>query len=537
MPTRALTVAGVVRIKPPKRGQIDHFDAGFPGLALRVSYGGAKAWVFFSRLHGKLRRLSLGRFPAMGLHEAREAWRIAREAVSKGESPAFVRPTTADTFAAIATEWLDRDQAKNRSAAEVRRAIEHDVMPKWADRPIDTISRRDVLELIDAVADRGAVTMARRLHSHLHRLFKWAVGRGIIEANPMADLPKPGEVVERDRVLANVELAAVSKAAEQTAWPFGPAVRLLALTLARREEISALRWSEIHGDEIRIPGERSKTGTPRIIPLAPAAIELIGTLPRTGDCVFTTNGTAAVSGWSKAKRALDAKAAEIHGRPLAPWRIHDLRRTGATGLQRLGVALQVIESILGHVGGSRAGIVGVYQRHRFATEQRVALEAWSHEVERIVCGKGHAFVPAAATLTLSASAPIVEIKPINSEWLRAITRADAATSPELLLDYFRRQPGAVLGPAETFLLQRLLERVNFTRKDPGRFTPIGEKSRAEINETGAAYIRELKRQAAERGEKLSDREATDIIVRTFPHWFGDDAGLALRSHMKRGGRC
>ena len=127
-------------------------------------------------------------------------------------------------------------------------------MPKWAEGPIDTISRRDVLELIDAVADRGAVTMARRLHSHLHRLFKWAVGRGIIEANPMADLPKPGEVVERDRVLANVELAAVSKAAEQTAWPFGPAVRLLALTLARREEISALRWSEIHGDEDPDPG-------------------------------------------------------------------------------------------------------------------------------------------------------------------------------------------------------------------------------------------------------------------------------------------
>ena len=192
MPTRSLTVASVARIKPPKAGQADYFDKGYPGLALRVSYGGAKAWVYFYRLHGKLRRLSLGRFPGMGLDEAHEAWRVARLAVSKGESPAHIRPTTADSFAAVAEDWLKRDQARNRSAAEVRRVIERDVNPLWGERLIAAITRRDALELIDAVADRGAMTMARRLHAHLHRLFRWAVGRGIIETNPMADLPKPG---------------------------------------------------------------------------------------------------------------------------------------------------------------------------------------------------------------------------------------------------------------------------------------------------------------------------------------------------------
>src|SRR6516162_3972992 len=124
MPTRSLTVAGVARIKPPKEGQADYFDKGFPGLALRVSYGGAKAWVYFYRLHGKLRRMSLGRFPAMSLDEARGAWRAARLAVDKGESPAHLRPTTADSFRAVAEEWLKRDQAQNRSTAEVRRTIE-----------------------------------------------------------------------------------------------------------------------------------------------------------------------------------------------------------------------------------------------------------------------------------------------------------------------------------------------------------------------------------------------------------------------------
>jgi Arm DNA-binding domain/Phage integrase family len=282
MPTRSLTAASVARIKPPKAGQGDYFDKGYPGLALRCSYGGAKTWIYFYRLHGKLRRLSLGRFPGMSLTEARDAWRSARLAVSKGESPAHIRPTTADTFAATAAEWLARDQAHNRSAAEVRRVIERDVNPAWGERLIAAITRRDALELIDGVADRGAVTMARRLHAHLHRLFRWSVGRGILEVNPMADLPKPGQAVKRDRVLADSELAAVWKAAGKTAWPFGHAIKLLVLTAARRDEIGSLRWEEVHGNEIRIPGERSKTGEPRIIPLSSPAMKMISELPRIG---------------------------------------------------------------------------------------------------------------------------------------------------------------------------------------------------------------------------------------------------------------
>jgi integrase len=394
MPTRSLTVAGVTRIKPPKAGQADYFDNGYPGLALRVSYGGAKAWVFFYRLHGKLSRLSLGRFPGMSLTEARDAWRAARLAVSKGESPAHLRPTTADSFAAVADEWLRRDQGQNRSAAEVRRVIERDVLPVWGERLIAAITRRDVIELIDGVVDRGAVTMARRLHSHLHRLFRWSVGRGIIAANPMADLPKPGAAVKRDRVLADSELAPVWKAAEKTRWPFGPAVQLLILTACRRDEIGSLRWQEVHGDEIRIPAERSKSGEPRIIPLSSAAAKLIAALPRVGDHVFSANGRG-ISGWSKAKRALDAAVADLNGWPLTRWRLHDLRRTAATGLQRIGIGLQVIESILGHVGGSRAGIVAVYQRHQFDVEKRSALGQWAREIDRIAGGKKATVVPIA----------------------------------------------------------------------------------------------------------------------------------------------
>jgi integrase len=526
MPTKSLTVAAVARTKAPKAGQTDYFDQGYPGLALRVSYGGAKAWVYFYRLHGKLRRLSLGRFPGMGLTEARDAWRAARLAVSRGESPAHIRPTTADSFAAVAAEWIKRDQAHNRSVAEVRRVIERDVNPAWGDRLIAAITRRDALELIDAVADRGAMTMARRLHSHLHRLFRWAVGRGILEVNPMADLPKLGTAVKRDRVLTEAELAAVWKAAEKTAWPFGPAIRLLILTAARRDEIGSLRWAEIHGDEIRIPGERSKSGEPRTIPLSAPAMKILDALPRVGEYVFSANGSG-LSGWSKAKRSTDTAAAELNGGPVAPWRIHDLRRTVATGLQRLGIGLQVIESILGHI--SRAGIVGVYQRHQFTAEKRAALEQWALEVERIGgTKKGRRIYATAAFAGESSLTAAPEVKPIDVGWVEAIKRADATRNFEPVIAYLRRPRATPWGPAEYWWLQILLEQLQYKRKQRGRHVPVGQKSQREVHELGAAYVRKLQ------SEGQSYETALDITARTHPELFGADAGARLANFMKRG---
>jgi integrase len=391
MPTRALTVAAVDRIKPPSEGQLDVFDKGFPGLALRVSYGGAKAWIYFYRLHGtKLRRLTLGRYPAMDLAEARSAWQDARKAVGNGENPKHRRPPAADSFAAIADEWLKRDQSGNRSYKEVKRVLERDMKPVFDGRMFSSITRRDVVELIDAIADRGAVTLARRVHAHLHRLFRWSVGRGILELNPMTDLPKPGNAVKRDRVLTDAELAAIWHGAEKIGWPFGPALQLLILTAARREEITALRWSEIGDDSlIELRAERTKNGEPRDVPLSSVARSIIKALPRIdgSELVFTTTGERPVSGWSKAKGFVEREAQAICGKPLAPWRLHDLRRTAATGMQRLGIGLQVVEAILGHVSGSRAGIVGVYQRHSYDAEKGAALEAWAHHVVAIAAGK------------------------------------------------------------------------------------------------------------------------------------------------------
>jgi integrase len=394
MPSRNLTVVAVERLKPPARGQADYFDGGYPGLVLRVSYGGAKTWTYMYRLHGRQCRMTLGRWPGMSLAEAREAWRTAHKLVTKGENPASARPVAADTFAAVAADWFKRDQASNRMAGEVKRAIERDIMPAWRDRLISTITRRDAVELIDRVVDRGSPVHARRLHAYLHRMFRWSVGRGIIDANPMTDLPKPGAETKRDRVLSDAELAAVWKSTDMVGWPFGPAIRLLMLTAGRRDEIGGLRWSEVDGDKIRLERDRTKNGEPHTIPLAPAALEIIEELPHIADSelVFTTTGKTAVSGWSKAKAQLDSAVVETIG-TLPAWHLHDLRRTLATGLQRLGFSLQVIEAVLGHIGGSRAGVVGVYQRHAFDAEKRQALDAWARHIEQITSGRQASVIP------------------------------------------------------------------------------------------------------------------------------------------------
>ncbi|MGD0531476.1 MAG: integrase arm-type DNA-binding domain-containing protein [Methyloceanibacter sp.] len=383
MPRRALTAVTVERLKPPAKGQIEHFDKGFPGLALRVSYGGGKSWIFFYRIGGRLRRMTLGTYPALSLAEAREAWRDARQEAQRGRDPAIMARKMergATDFQNVFEEWMRRDQAEHRTAAEVKRMFERYALPAWGRRAIEGIGRRDVLDVIDAIADKGAVAMARRVQSRLNRLFVWCVGRGILTLNPMQGLPKPHSDIKRDRVLSDDELAAVWRGAEAMGWPYGRAVQLLILTGARREEIGRLRWSEVQGDTIHLEGARTKTGKAHLIPLSTPAMALLEDAPRVAgsDYVFTISGRAPIRGWSWAKIQLDELA------PISAWRIHDLRRTVATGMQKLGVVLQVVEAALGHTAGSRGGIVGIYQGHDYANEKRAALEAWGAHVVDLV---------------------------------------------------------------------------------------------------------------------------------------------------------
>jgi integrase len=381
MAKRHLTDKSVQHLKPPATGELEVFDLGYPGLALRVGHGGAKSFELFYRTGGKLRRETLGRWPQITLADARDAWRKTRERISKGEDPSSRNGAKAPAmlFERVVEDWLKRDQSKNKAISlyQVTKSVESDLLPAWRGKRVDEITKRDIIELLDSITDRGAPLMARRVRASVRRFFRWCIERDILEIDPTAAMPRVGNGKSRERVLTDDELAKVWRAA---LGPFGAVTRLLVLTGARREEMAQLRWSEIDGATIKLEGDRTKTGAPHIIPLSAVAQALLHSLPRIAgsDFVFTISGTKPISGWSRPKAKLDAKSG------VTDWRIHDLRRTVATGMERLGVTRQTVEAVLGHTSGSRGGIVGVYQRHDYAAEKRAALEAWGTYVVVLV---------------------------------------------------------------------------------------------------------------------------------------------------------
>jgi integrase len=386
-----------------------HYDDKLPGFGLYVGASGGRSY-FFEYRPGRgrgvqKRRISIGKHGAPWTPEkAREKAFAYLAGLREGRDPLDERaiternPDAARLVAAVMGEWLKRDQAGNRSRNEVERVMRREVLPVWGARPIDDIRKRDIIALIDGIADRGAPIMANRTLAHVKRLFRWAAARDIIEGDPAAHVEKPAPETKRERVLGDDELATIWGAASRMGFPFGPALHLLVLTAARREEIFGLSWREVDRDSaaIRLPAARAKAKEGRIIPLPPAALAVLDELPRFvgGDYVFGRGGQAPFANGGHAKTRLDRIIAEAQHEPMSPWRLHDIRRTVATGLQRLGTRLEVIEAVLGHVSGSRAGIVGIYQRYRFEEEARVALAVWGEYVLRLALpDRGATVVP------------------------------------------------------------------------------------------------------------------------------------------------
>jgi integrase len=252
------------------------------------------------------------------------------------------------------------------------------ITARWQDRKITEIRRADIIALLDDTVDRGAPIIANRTLAVLRKLFNWTIERDLIEASPCAGVRPPAEEKSRDRVLSDDELRKVWKATEELGSPFGNIIQLLILTGQRRDEVGAMEWSEIDLEKglWTLPRGRVKNDSGHEVPLSPTAVRIIQKLRHISGSkfVFTTNGKAPVSGYTKAKNAIVEKSG-VH-----EWRIHDLRRTVATGLARLGIALPVIERILNHVSGSFGGIVGVYQRHDYAAEKRAALDSWARQL-------------------------------------------------------------------------------------------------------------------------------------------------------------
>ena len=280
-------------------------------------------------------------------------------------------------------------------------------------RALDDLTRRRKRKNGDRADKAKGAAMTGRTAAYGRAAFGWAVKRGAVRVNPFADLPVAKSIAKRERVLSDAEIADIWRAAGDAASPYGATIRLLILTGQRRGEVAGMAWDEISEDLATwtLPGERTKNGAVHVVPVSAPARHLLRTLlpedaneamrllnDRRAAGALALPGAAGVfAGWSKAKRALDkaitdtrAKAAAAAGislAPLVPWSVHDLRRTVATGMQRLGVRLEVTEAILNHISGSRGGIAGVYQRHDWATEKRNGLASWASYVKLVVEGR------------------------------------------------------------------------------------------------------------------------------------------------------
>ena len=406
------------------------FDDAQRGLAVRVTVTGGRTYLCQYTIHGHKWRVPLGSCSAVSLANAREAAAAIMGDVAKGRNPAAERKVAVAaerarrarnrlTLRVLIEDWKRIHLAvrRPRYAAEAVRAL-HYAFADYLDDPAEDLDRAAVVRTLDALTRRrkrwdgeGAgkgrgAAITGRTAAYGRAAFAWAIKRGSVGANPFAALPIVKGAAKRERVLSDLETAEIWRAAREASVPFGPIIRLLILTGQRRGEVAGMAWSELSEDLTiwSLPAERTKNGTTHNVPLSalvrsllkPFMCEDAGKRRASGELVFPGLAGTPFAGWSKAKAALDkaivagrAKAAETGGKPpaqLVPWNVHDLRRTVATGLQRLGVRLEVTEAILNHISGSRGGIAGVYQRHDWAAEKRAALDAWTTHVRSIVEG-------------------------------------------------------------------------------------------------------------------------------------------------------
>lgn len=391
-----VTKSSVDALQP---GERDAFlwDKKLSGFGVKITPKGNRVYLYQYRLGGrgsKVRRYTIGKHGAITADAARKEAQRLSLLVAQGEDPQGdkvqrQRLNVELAFPAFLDHFVDHCLKVDwkASAGEVEAMLRAYALPVLKAKALPDITRADVSAVLRPL--RGKPASHSKLFAVLRRLFRWAISEGALTTgSPMADMETPPPPPSRKRVLKDWELLLVWNAAEGLGYPFGPMVRLLILTGQRRNEVSGLPWKELdHGERLwSLPEERAKNGEATNVPLSPLAMDELGRIakrikkadwPRSG-FVFTTTGKSPVSGYSRAKSRLDKLVTKANdGQALEDWTLHDLRRTLATGMQRLGVRFEVTEAILNHKSGSRAGVAGVYQLHEWGPEKRQALQLWS----------------------------------------------------------------------------------------------------------------------------------------------------------------
>jgi integrase len=415
-------------------------DGGCPGLYLIVQPSGQKAWALrFRRPNGKPAKLTLGPLdlsgkeapaqPTIGhpltLASARAlAAEVGRQRVRGRDVVAdheaarsrqkFEQETRAqNTFAGAARDFIEQYARKKtrrweqqarllglRPDSNTLEIIPSGIAHRWREKPTVDIDGHDIHCLIDETRRHGVPGLEQRTNGPseararvmlacLSKMFSWLLQHRKVEKNPCNTVHRPDPSRARDRVLSDAEIVKFWAASDTIGGSFTPLLKLLLLTGSRLNEVAGMRREELSDDGLtwNIPGSRTKNHRPHVVPLAPLARNILKSVTANTGLLFTTTGRSPVSGFSKIKGRLDKSML------IPAWRLHDLRRTCATGMAGISVSPHIVEACLNHVSGSRAGVAGVYNRAAYEPEKRAALELWANHVASIVSGGTAKVVP------------------------------------------------------------------------------------------------------------------------------------------------
>jgi integrase len=383
------------------------------GFGVRVSYGGRKAFVVRYRVNGRLRRLTLGPYPDLSLAEARRKARMIMGDVAQGDDPAQDKQVRreAETFRGLAKAYLEVAEKRHRSWKEEKRIVDKDLLPDFGSRLLVDIRRRDVRELVEAIArKRNAPVMANRTLGLLSRMFNFALDREWIEASPATRIPDPGEERSRDRVLTDDELCELWLRLESRAKEVEPtdeeegaqqdeekkphitpamaqAFQVQLLTAQRPGEVRSMKWLDLDLENgwWSIPAAVAKNRRAHRVPLSKTVVDVLKRrLEAAGErAIFVfENRRGAGSVMHRGKKAASMLCKSL----TFEFRAHDLRRTAATRMAEAGVPRDHIAKVLNHVEGGPAA-TRVYDRYDYDAEKRDALDRWARRLAAILEGK------------------------------------------------------------------------------------------------------------------------------------------------------
>ena len=350
-----LTDLAIRALAPPPSGQKTYFDDALAGFGVRVSQGGTKSFVV---MYGESRRLkTVGRYPESSLKAARVA---AKEFLAK-DKPDPSRLTIADAVEAYLAHAARRNRP--RTVADYQRLLRR-YLPSGR---LAGLSRSGLLTILNGLTH----VPAEQYHANtaVSVFLNWCVATGRLESNPLQGVRGSGSIRKRERILTTAELKAVLTHALGYAYPLGQIVALCITTGQRSHaEVGTLQWDQIEAETIYLPPSITKNGREHLFPIGTLTAEIVATVPKLHDQkLFPGRSEGFWNGWSKAKAAFDEGLDGV-----APYALHDLRRTFASVHAQLGTPIHVLEKVLNHISGSFAGVAGIYNRYTYFEEMKAA---------------------------------------------------------------------------------------------------------------------------------------------------------------------